>query len=287
MNNTKSLLLYFFPLFIFEVIVISYLLIFLRQNVYGELVPLIPGPMVSDILIMFLGIPLIIMVLGFLISPLITILYYGVHRIYRIFSKEHEYCTIEMKDNIPFKRLFYRLMFPAFFSLSLAMMFNYTNDVSYFLYIPGVPVLQIFMASLILTIPAFLLLAPLWILDDSGIICHLIEDIGYRRPPETESVSRFFSNTFKGYVSISFVISFVRIVLGAIADVIENLSVWFQFLLIPLIIGFPFLLSAFFVPFCILYEKWVKKLVSIMQKIARTNKLPHVEEKFIPIKKVA
>ncbi len=190
MDNYKALLLYFIPLFGFVVFVFTLIPILILKDINLELIPLIPGPLYVDLLFMFIVIPLVITLVGFLLSPLITIIYYGIHRLYRMFSKEHEYGILELPRNIPFKRLFYRIMFPAFFAISIGMM-NFTTSSTMFLTFKFVPLYQVFMTSMFWSIPAFLLLAPLWILDDSGIVSYLKKDIGYRSSPETESVSRF------------------------------------------------------------------------------------------------
>ena len=289
MRNTYKLILYTVPLFIFEIIMVILFSFwgryaFYGKNLFQELIPLIPGGFMTDLIILFTAIPLLIIIIGFLICPLITILYYGVHRLYRLFSKEHEYKLIKMRENIVFKRLFYRLIFPAFFSISLAMMFNSTIDTSIFLAIPKLLLLQVYMASFIFAIPAFLLLAPLWILDDSGIITHLKEDLGYRRPPETESISRTFNNAYKGYVGISFVFSFILLIWTTTFFILRgDTDPRIEITLIITFVGFPFALSAMFAPFCILYEIWLKKLVSFMHKVARADKLPYVEEKFVSV----
>ena len=288
MRNSIKLLLYFIPLYVFEIVFITLLCFQFRLSNYGlfvyqELIPLIPGGFVSDLIILFTAVPLIIMGFGFIICPLITIIYYGAHRFIRVFSKEYDYKLIKMRQNIPFRRLFYRLIFPAFFSLSLAMIFNATQGTSHFLQIPTNIIMQVYMASMFFIVPSFFLLAPLWILDDAGIVCHLKEDIGYRRPPETESVSRFFSNGYKGYISITFVISFVLLLYSVIMALLATPQRLLQdIFMISALIGFPFCLSAIVAPFCILYERWLEKLVRFMRKYAKVEKMPYYKEKFEP-----
>ncbi len=289
MNNNKALLLYFIPLYSFSVFVLSYLAFFMAHpRGINELIPLIPGGLVTDLITVFIGLPILLIIVGFLICPLMTLFYYGIHRLYRIFSKEHEYGKIELPTNIPFKRLFYRIIFPAFFAISLGMLFNFTDKSSLFLVFTEVPTYQIFMASVFFSIIAFALLAPLWVLDDSGIICFLKKDIGYRRPPETESISRFFSNAFKGYVGITFTVQFVIIVAVSVWKIWLNITstnptiIFIQILLISLIVGFPFVLSSYFGPFCIIYERLMPKFVGIMNKFAKVEKMNHVLEKFEP-----
>jgi len=292
MRNSIKLLLYFVPLYVFEIIFISLLCFQFRLTQYGqfvfqELIPLIPGGFISDLVILFTAVPLIILGFGFLICPLITIMYYGAHRFVRVFSKEYDYKLMNMRQNIPFRRLFYRLIFPAFFALSLAMIFNATQSTSFFLQIPNNIIMQVYMASLIFIAPSFFLLAPLWILDDSGIVCHLKEDIGYRRPPETESVSRFFSNAYKGYVSITFAFSFVLLLYGVIMALLATPQRLLQdIFMITALVGFPFCLSAIVAPFCILYEKWLVKLVGFMRKHAKVEDMPYYEEKFVKAEKI-
>ncbi|NHI92421.1 MAG: hypothetical protein EAX96_07945 [Candidatus Lokiarchaeota archaeon] len=279
MNNTKSLLLYFIPLFSFMIFTFSLVALGGGRNLFYDLIPLIQAPLYIDLLFIFFIIPLAIIIVGLCICPLITMLYYGIHRIYRLFSKEHGYGVLELKENIPFKRLFYRLIFPAFLAISMGMTFNFTFSTSPFLNISASPTFQIFMASIFFSVPTFAVLAPLWILDDSGIICFLKKDINYRRPPETESISRFYSNAYKGYTGITFAFSFINVIFRSVLTLIIGLHNYFEFLLIFLLIGFPFILSSYFVPFCIIYEKYMNKFVKILYKVAKVDKIDNVIEK--------
>ena len=60
---------------------------------------------------------------------------------------------------------------------------------------------------------AILIITPIWILDSAGLMCSLnLDKYKNRVTPDIESVGRFYSTVFKGYVGISTIVTYILII---------------------------------------------------------------------------
>lgn len=95
-----------------------------------------------------------------------------------------------------------------------------------------------------------LLLAPLWLLYDAGVMSKTttLKTLQKRTPETVETVDHFFINKFKGFGGIAFLSNFFIMIIQIILDTISPLVMVFVLIL-------PFLDVALVIPALALYEK--------------------------------
>ncbi|MFX1339094.1 MAG: hypothetical protein ACFFDK_10840 [Promethearchaeota archaeon] len=259
-------------------------LIFIIYGVYistilfstEELVPLIYGSAITDIIILFLLIPTCCFLL-ILFTPYIALIYYKIY--IKIFGDSKLY-FLDMRVQLgewKVSNITKRAILPGLMICALSQVI-----VTAFGIIMWVPEdmannigLALFNAAFIVYPIIIILLVPLWLLFDSGVMSKTKPEVIYKkRTPETiEPIQQFFITKYRGFGGITFLLSFFSVIIQMILQTISPLMILF-------IIFLPFLGLALFIPAQIVYEK---VLPFMTRKIHKLTKLHDSELSIITV----
>ncbi len=247
------------------------------QGVYRFL----PG----DIMVDFLWIVAVSIVVGLLVillSPYIATLLWLGHRIVK--AKGYDY-YLQVRDNRPERHLWRRAVTPVFVALGITFLIVNSNALSVVfvtenfdvigpedvIIMTGLPVLFIL---LIVGAVVPLIFAPLWLLDDIGMISAR-RALSRRTTPDIEGVGAFYLKLLKGFAGASTIIGYF--VIGAqtvswfmtFVDRMSELSFPIFVLFVPLgaIIGAPLLGMISILVVMIFYELAVVRNTERLEKI--------------------
>jgi hypothetical protein len=140
--------------------------------------------------------------------------------------------------------------------------------------------LQTLLGALFALILGLVIFAPTWILNDSGIVTQVKPSLmNARRCPDTEGIGRWFSNLIGGFVILAYPITMVHrffYIQYVIHEVPINLSNLMNSIF--WIVGVPFLVMSFVLPFIILNElglSWVRpKIHSFARRLGAKEAQP-------------
>ncbi|MBA7548387.1 hypothetical protein ES705_40843 [subsurface metagenome] len=174
--------------------VITYMLVRMRVDNFS---PLIPGKLATDVIFLFIGIPILICIPILFIS-IITLVNF---KVMKQFQKGYDFYYIEM-GNRPFtsRNLIYRSLLPVLMALAISQLIN---SIPIFEGIFGIDNLAsiVILSLLLAPITGFLLL-PIWVFKDSGII-RLKKKHKKRFPPELTYFGRIQHQSYKGFTGIA------------------------------------------------------------------------------------
>ncbi len=268
-----------------------------------DLVPLlIPGVelvAIWDAIIVYIILPFFIILIGMLLDKPMARLLIWLHKI--ISLKKNDYFIMESVSDLKKSStgLVSRTIIPAFFSLSVGFLlvgmlpdtlfFNpenlsahgeYAANNFYVVY----EFQAIFFASALMLPLTYLLFSPLWLLEDAGVtfFYKLKQE---RKAINIQCVSRYYSDSLKGYISVTILISFVAYIYKAVQlalDTSDNAA----FMILFSTIAVPLLLITFLIPGSLYHEHNLAKQVPAFQKKLRDDKMPDYSrkelEKYLP-----
>ena len=194
----------------------------LPPNYVSDFIVLLPGPLLTDIILIYI-IPLLSFLIIKYISPITTLFYAKFHKLLFIFRKKPEYGIYNQNNRIYSGKLIYRLLFASFLAVALAVAIVQAGTVEYFkkLHEPiesyNRPQRIIFffdasfLASLFFVPLAILILVPLWILEDSGLIAYRIFP-EKRKNPDIEGIYKKYKGTVEYFVGFSIIIVYILMV---------------------------------------------------------------------------
>ncbi len=268
-----------------------------------DLVPLlIPGVKlvaIWDAIIVYIILPFFIILIGMLLDKPMARLLIWLHKI--ISLKHNDYFIMESVSDLKKSStgLVSRTIIPAFFSLSvgfllvgmfpdnlffnpenLSTMGEYAPDAFYVVY----EFQAVFFASALCLPLTYLLFSPLWLLEDAGVtfFYKLKQE---RKAINIQCVSRYYSDSLKGYISVTILISFVAYVYKAVQLALV-LSDNAAFMILFSTIAVPLLLITFLIPGSLYHEHNLAKQVPAFQKKLRDDKMPDYSrkelEKYLP-----
>jgi len=194
-------------------IVYSFAFLFLIPD-EGDLIPLYPGGATSDYILVII-IPIIIMILMYFIGHLIAKILIPIHKLMKL--NRYEYFLIQPEKNLTGSKIIIRSVYPGLLAINIAIYISLLGEFNYLFFAgsdeASLPVM-IEWISIIVGIPiATLIITPIWILDSTGLMCSLNQDKYKNRvSPDIESVGRFYSTVFKGYVGISTVVTYILVI---------------------------------------------------------------------------
>ncbi|MHA1137457.1 MAG: hypothetical protein ACTSSE_13310 [Candidatus Thorarchaeota archaeon] len=245
-----------------------------------DFVRAIEGPIQADVrTLLFVFLPVYLVVFALLTIPiaLVMILFNKISRTATydlgIFSTGEGFGTI---------KLLRRALVPSLFALSSAEIFlNLIPDWVFSIpEIGTVPVdvfrglydpLQTLLGALLALVVGIAVFAPTWILNDSGIVTQVKPNhMATRRCPDTEGIGRWFSNLIGGFAILAYPITvFYRYFY--VRYIVLGIDPTFQSLIPSLfwIVGIPFLVMSFVLPFVILNEFGLSFTVPRIQTFAR------------------
>ncbi|MBY9007906.1 MAG: hypothetical protein KGD63_14285 [Candidatus Lokiarchaeota archaeon] len=248
---------------------IIYIIVVLTNS--NELIPFIPGSSLSDIIVLFVLFPLIGFSLLFF-TPIVALGYYKIYK--RIFrNKKDFYLDMRVQmGKFTLKDILKRIYLPGLLicAVSQIVVINLTSISAW---VPGdfpedlKNILALYNGAFFSYFIIILLLVPIWLLYDSGVMSKTIPDrvLTYRIPEIVEPISRVYFNIFKGFSSIAFIINILTIIIDVIAQQTKIYVVLFILLL-------PFLGIALIIPFLVLYERILPFLIKFIHKRSRLHK---------------
>ncbi len=232
-----------------------------------ELVPLIIGNAFTDMLILYFLIPLSCFLL-IIISPFIALIYYKIY--IRIFRDSKLY-FLDMRVQLgewSTGNVVKRAILPGLMICALSQIF--VNAFGILLWVPGDLRnnlgLALFNAAFIVFPLVIVLLVPLWLLFDAGVMSKTKPEVIYqKRTPETiEPVEQFFLTRYRGFGGLAFLLSFFSMIIQIGLQAISPLTILFM-------IFVPFLGIALFIPAQVMYEKILPFMTRMIHKSTKLH----------------
>ncbi|MFX1383611.1 MAG: hypothetical protein ACFFBP_14310 [Promethearchaeota archaeon] len=257
--------------FILTVILFLYIFIGNRQafpSIYTEsFINIIPGPLITDILILyFLPIVIVFIILKF--APSISSVYLKVHKTVYLGRKTLNYGIVELKQERKIWTLLRRAFLIGFlaFSFSSNLVFAQLGGLFRAHMIPMKPgdeallgAEAMFLGTFLFTSSSFLIVLPIWIIEDTGIMVYRTfpEEL---RTPSVKGAYRLFEQLIEGYTGINTVITLVVIISNVIPAVLGTHGMIVPIILIIL----PLLVIGLFAFALIIYENSVHSTIQKM-----------------------
>ncbi len=245
----------------------------------NDFASIIPGDMPADWSIAMI-IPYIVTILAIFIAPYLAFYFARIHKIAKL--NKYDYFVIPIEKKLSPARIILRSFFPGLLAINIAIYIaTYGVLDPYFIQEniaaePGISPIAIEMYACAIGAPiAILIIAPIWTLQASGLMCAKKVDT-YNRPvtPDIESVSSFYSKTLKGYVGISTITAYALILYQFSQTNTQTISYLIVFL-------DPIALIFFLVPISTLLEIRLnalnKKLFSRLEKVGINTKLKTIK----------
>lgn len=266
------------------ILIILYLFIALETIIFGsatlseeitDYTALVPGDVFFDqFYFMIIG-PFIMILLVFLLTIPLARVFFSSHKIIKV--RRYDYYAIkDFEGEISLLRTFIRCLIVSFLSFSLGLIIYESGIVAPEVIIPEkTSVVEtdynyVSMLALFILPYLILILAPIWLLRDSGLVC-VKSNIKKekRETPDIEGVYRYYNSVITGYTGIGFV--FTLIIL--IVDRLEKLDPGSGELTdIHGIFLTPFLIAFLIFPAMIFYEYRLKHMkIKLLQKLEKGN----------------
>jgi len=192
-------------------IVLSFLPL-IYQDISSDLIPIIPGGLISDVVIS-ISIPFLTMlIILFFLGPIIAQNLVRIHRLMKL--NKYDYFIIPIDKVLSGKRILLRSIFPGLLAINIAIYISLYGGFNLLFHHTGadpqnLPIVIEYIAIMIGIPVACLVVLPIWMLESSGLMCSRRIEL-YNRPvtPDIESVAQFYIKMLKGYVGISTVIAY-------------------------------------------------------------------------------
>ncbi len=180
----------------------------------GDLIPLYPGGVTSDYILVIV-IPIIIMILMYFVGHLIAKIFIPIHKLMKL--NRYDYFLIQPEKKLSGLKIIIRSFYPGLLAINIAIYIALLGEYNHLFYAgsgePNLPAMIEWIAIIIGVPIATFIITPIWILDSAGLMCSLDQDKYKNRvTPDIESVGRFYSTVFKGYVGISTVVTYILII---------------------------------------------------------------------------
>lgn len=246
----------------------------------SDLVRFVAGTVQTDVLfLLYIFLPIYFVVFLILTIPIALLVI--------VFNKVSRAATYELgifSTGVGFStiRLIRRAIVPSLFALSFSEIFlNLIPDWIFYspsiegptadIFLPLYDPLQTIIGALIAMVVGVIIFAPTWMLNDSGVVTQVKSShMTTRRCPDTEGIGRWFSNLFGGFAILAYPITvfyrffYIRYVLHSAQLTLQGLMTSMFW-----IVGIPFLVMSFVIPFIILNEFGLSWTVPKIQGFAR------------------
>ena len=251
------------PLFFFLITLIYTILVSIYLlNVFSprqRIVPILPFSATTQVILLFVGIPLLITIQVAALR-LLTIINF---KFYTKLQKNYEYYYVKIIDKeYKSKRMVSRALLPVSMALSISLLIN---SISIFQGLFGSEVItSIIFLSLLLTPITSLLLIAIWVMKDIGVV-KIRTKLEKRIPPELSYFGKVQFQSYRGFAGISTPILYIITIVSSI-----QISLNFQSLII---LVFPIVLIGLYMPLLVLYEK---RLPKVGAKIIKKFEFKHL-----------
>ena len=269
-----SILLFIFIYVLHLVSIFMGLNLIPKEYIY-VFIPLLPGPMLTDVILLYLF-PVVIYLLIDLISPILVQFLYKINKFTFVIRKASNYGFLKVGDKIKPSRIFFRAFLvnlfafgtsAVLFQLGVGELFRASGAGG-----GGIPpglyaAEAIFFGTFFLASLSMLFFLPSWFLEDSGLVSyrHFPDQ---RRTPIIEGVHRWYINVLGVYTGLSTILTLFQVITKAFPD-----AGFSPALLTPIIVIIsPLILTGLLALPIYLYEKRMEKTQSrIHKKLAKYN----------------
>lgn len=241
-------------------------------------IPLLPGPMLTDVILLYLF-PLVIYFLIGLISPSLVQFLYKLNKLTFVFRKKPKYGFLAVGDRFKASRIFFRAFLVNLFAFGTSAILFQLGAGSLFRATIGGGIIPeglytaeaIFFGTFFLAPLSLLLFLPAWYMEDSGLVAyrHFSDQ---RRTPIIEGVHKWYTNVLKVYTGFTTLVTLFQVITKAFPD-----AGFGPALLTPIIVIIsPLILTGLLALPLYLYEKRMEKIQGrIHKKLAKYN-LRHI-----------
>jgi hypothetical protein len=219
-----------------------------------EFVAIIPGPMYTDILILYI-IPILIYYLIKSIAPNLVFILYKINKFTFIFRVKPKYGIIKEQGELKTGQTIFRIILISLFAFATSSILVQLGFGKLFRASGGFGSLQyaeeIFFGTFFITGICLFLFAPLWLLEDSGVVAfRSYKD--RRKTPIMEGIHNLFANLLELYTGLTTVQGYIALIITTFSVLVPG----DQAILTPIVlIILPFVITGLFaIPFY-LYEK--------------------------------
>jgi len=221
-----------------------------------------PGRGLSDI-ILLIFMPF---VYNLIVIPFGILFIWIYFLISKMLKRNYDFKTIEfLGEKIEGFPTFTRAILPGFLSISTGLIVINLTWLINVQFIGIDPITTILFASLLITPICSILVIPIWIFHDCGIIEIKRLKRGFRISPEVNSIGLYYKYLLRGYAGITtpifFYLTLMKILLEA--DPMVQMIIFF----------FPISLIGYFMPLTIVYELLFDKIKRITMGIVRLEKI--------------
>jgi hypothetical protein len=251
-------------------------------------VNVIPGPMWSDILLLYLF-PIIIFLILKWVAPYTTLFYSKFHKAFYTFRTKPEYGILLNKNKrITGGKIMLRILklsflafaFTGFFIPQFAELFrhNYSRMVKFSMNSTGLFNAEALFLGTFASVPLIMLIYfPIWFLEDTGVISYR-QFKTKRMNPDIEGVNRIFRDFLEYFVGFTTIFVYIN----RVYTVLDNETLGFTEMnptvLIPLILIFlPFLLGGLVAIPLILYELTFSKTNNHIHEYLNKHNFKNIE----------
>jgi len=239
-------------------------------------IPFIPGPMLTDVILLYLF-PVIIYLLIDLISPTLVQFLYKINKLSFVFRKAPYYGFLVVGDKFKPSRIFFRAFLVNLFAFGTsALLFQLgMGDLFRATGMGGIPdglyaAEAIFFGTFFLASLSMLVFLPSWFLEDSGLVSYR-HFPNQRRTPIIEGVHQWYVNVLGAYTGLSTILTLFQVITRAFPD-----AGFGPALLTPIIVIIsPLILTGLLALPIYLYEKRMEKTQSRIHKKLDKYNLRH------------
>jgi hypothetical protein len=253
---------------------------------YMEFIPVLPGPIFTDVLLLF-AIPIGVFALIYAATPTFSKMLVYLHK---LIMRGAKYGFAQLGSDIKagsfIKRAFYISLF-AFNMSAIIVGLDYgdlfrlgARDLTGVSPMDQYRILTlheseaVFLGTFLLATAGLFIFIPLWILEDSGLIMYRIFP-DQRRAPDIEGVHSMYANLWKAYISISTLYTLWEYISKSFS-VIKGIND--GAILTPIILCFlPFLTIGLVSIPAYLYEKQLPRFTNRVTTGLRSFKLPDIQ----------
>ncbi|MBN1216405.1 MAG: hypothetical protein JXA99_13315 [Candidatus Lokiarchaeota archaeon] len=228
-----------------------------------EFVFLIPGPMWTDIIVIY-GIPIGIFCIIYYISPYTNRLFTKVHSIFYVFRKRPSYGIFQPSTKIFISKLLFRLILACLLTFILSY-YIVQIGLGHLFRAGSAPDALFdaeakFLATFFFLPFVLLLFFVLWSLEDSGMIAYRIFP-EKRKNPDINGVYKIYKGFIEYLVGFSIIFVYVGLINATINHVQTESTI--EALFIPFsLIFLPFIISGLIAIPLFLYEKNIDKMMN-------------------------
>ena len=244
-----------------------------------EFILILPGPIYTDIPLLFLF-PLLIFALYAFIAPIFTQILHKIYDFSFTFRTKPKYGILRAGIRIKTTSLIYRAIMVSLFAfgtISLISQFGYGNvfratagDITGIE--PLIRAENAFFGTFFFTSLSLILFVPIWILEDCGIVAYRSFK-NQRKLPVIQGVYKWYMNVVEIYTGFSTITAYLFLIFDTFGFMINELAPGDPAILTPLILLFlPLIVTGLFAIPLYLYERYLEKIQNrVHSRFAKDN----------------